>query len=87
MLTVTDQAGARLVQLLGETPNESVIRIVKRKRRMRLRRDHARPDDATFAHAGRVVLVLDEEIAHTLAARTLDIRETDAGPRLKLKRR
>ena len=84
MLTVTEQAGARLNQLLGE--GESVIRIVQRRRRMRIRRDHARPEDATFAHAGRVVLVLDENIAQRLTARTLDIRQTDTGPRLRLRR-
>ncbi len=87
MLTITEQAGARLVQLLGESANQSVIRIVRRKRRLKLRRDHARADDATFAHAGRVVLVLDEQVSQSLAARTLDIRETDTGPRLRLKRR
>ena len=86
MLTVTEQAGARLNQLLGEAGSESVIRIVQRRRRMRMRRDHARPEDATFAYAGRIVLVLDENVAQRLTARTLDIRQTDTGPRLRLRR-
>jgi hypothetical protein len=84
MLTVTEQAGARLIQLLAASEDQSVLRIVQRDRRMRLRRDRARPHDSTFAHAGRVVLVLDEEISNRLAAGRLDIRQTDAGPRLKL---
>lgn len=86
MLTMTDQAGARLIQLLGDSTGESVIRIVKRKRRLRLRRDQARPQDATFAHDGRIVLVLDERVSRSLSSRTLDIRQTDLGPRLKLNR-
>ena len=86
MLTVTEQAGARIVQLLAEAGNESVLRIVRRKRRMRLRRDHARPEDARFTHDGRLVLVLDEDISQRLTAGTLDIRQTDEGPRLKLRR-
>jgi hypothetical protein len=86
MLTVTEQAGARLVQMLGESPSESVVRIVRRRRRLKLRRDRARPDDATFAHAGRVVLVLDEQVSQSLASRILDIRQTETGPRLRLKR-
>jgi hypothetical protein len=86
MLNVTNTAAARLAQLLDASPKSSAVRIVARNRRLKLRRDHARSGDATFAHAGRVVLVLDERMARALSTRILDTRETTAGPKLRLQR-
>ena len=87
MLTVTETASARLGELLSESPDGEVMRIVRLNRRARMRRDRARPDDTTFSHNGRVVLVLDGPVATALAARTLDLRQAPTGPRLRLRAR
>lgn len=87
MLTVTENAGARLTELLGESADDTVVRVVRRKRRLKLRRDRVRANDAQFSHDGRVVLVLDEQISKRLSSRTLHVRQTKDGPRLSLKTR
>ena len=87
MLTITDTASARLGEMLSDSPDGEVLRIVRQNRRARMRRDHARPDDTVFTHNGRVVLVLDGAVADALAARTLDLRQAATGPRLSLKSR
>jgi hypothetical protein len=50
-----------------------------------LRLDKPVPSDATFSHEGRIVLVLDEQSSRLLRNRMLDIRESDEGPRLRLR--
>jgi hypothetical protein len=87
MLTVTDRAGARLAQLLHASGNDAVVRIERNKRRLRLHFDQLRPDDQTVLHNGRVVLALDERLSKTLASRKIEIRDTGAGPRLRLQPR
>jgi hypothetical protein len=63
---------------------EDVVRITRGKKRLRMCRDRQRPDDKTFAHNGRVVLVLSPDVAATLESRRLDLAETNDGPRLRL---
>jgi hypothetical protein len=53
---------------------------------MRLSWSLERPDDRTFEHDGRVVLVLDGHVSESLSRRKLDVRQTAEGPRLTLKR-
>jgi hypothetical protein len=84
MLTVTQTAAARLSQLLGDSGIDRAVRIVRRERGLKLRKDHARPGDVTFAHQGRVVLLLDRRVAGSLSTRTLDVRDTTTGTRLSL---
>ena len=85
MLTLTQTAGARLSELLDGSPEKSVVRIVRRKGRLKLRLDHERTGDVTFAHDGRTVLTLNERISRELSLRTLDVRAKNTGPRLSLK--
>ncbi len=87
MLTVTAIAAERLSLLLNDTSLDRAVRIVRRKQGLKLRRDFARSGDTTFAHQGRVVLVLDARMAESLTTRTLDVRETEGGPRLRMKGR
>jgi hypothetical protein len=87
MLTVTNPANLRLAHLLETKAQDAVLRIFTRKRKIRLGVGHLRPDDRTFAHDGRVVLVLDARMSRSLAQHKLDIRETTKGPRLSLKSR
>jgi len=87
-MQMSQTAGARLCVLLEDrqAPSGEVVRITRGKNRLRLCRDHQRPDDRAFAHNGRVVLVLSPEIAASLESRQLEVAETDKGPRLRLNR-
>lgn len=53
-----------------------------RKRAFRLGQAH--PGDGTFAHEGKTVLVLSDELCQQLADGTIDVEDTDEGPRLRL---
>jgi hypothetical protein len=44
--------------------------------------DSADAADVTFAHGGRTVLALDKEVSRQLNDKTLDVKNTDKGPRL-----
>ena len=86
MLIVTEAARARLIQMLIGSGTDRAIRICRQYGRLRLQRDLPRSDDTTWDARGRVVLVLNAEMAQALTHRTLDIRHTENGPRLRLKR-
>jgi hypothetical protein len=85
MLQVSTSAAARMAHLLSAKPENAVLRIVRRNQRLRLRLGTVHPGDQTFVHNGRVVLALDERIGTNLSLRQLDLRQTDGGPRLRLK--
>jgi Fe-S cluster assembly iron-binding protein IscA len=86
MLTVTDNAGAHLTQLLDEfnAPEDMAIRFVLDGKQLAPKLDSVHADDATFNHNGRTVLILDENISQALTNHTLDVQATDDGPRLML---
>jgi len=86
MLQVSTPAAARMAYLLNSKPGNAVLRIVRQNQRLRLRLGTVRPGDQTFVHDGRVVLALDERMGTKLTFRQLELRETDDGPRLQLKR-
>lgn len=87
MLAVTDAAKDRLVVKLDrrKAGEGQGLRFRRTKTGWRLRLDRARPEDTTFTHAGRHVLLLDPRVAVAIADRTLDVRQTDDGPRLTLR--
>jgi Fe-S cluster assembly iron-binding protein IscA len=86
MLTVTDNARAHLTQLIEESnaPEDMAIRFVLDDKQIAPKLDSVHTDDATFDHNGRTVLILDENISQALTSHTLDVQDTDAGPRLML---
>ena len=86
MLTVTEAAKAHLAQLLTETDtsDETAIRFVSEENQLVPTLDYAAPGDTTFAHDGKIVLLLDTGVATVLANSTLDVRDTDNGPQLAL---
>ncbi len=86
MLAVTQTARERLSEILAPHPDDVAARIVRRKGRMKLRRSTQRPGDELFDHEGRTVLLLDEDVSAHLEHRTLDVRDSEDGPRLKLRR-
>ncbi len=89
MLSLTEGAGARLADKLAKKSggDDVALRFIRQEKRRRwtLRLDRPCSSDATFSHGGHIVLVLDEQSSHLLRNRMLDIRETDEGPRLRLR--
>jgi hypothetical protein len=75
-----------MAHLLSARPENAVLRIVRQDQRLRLRLGIVRPGDQTFVHDGRVVLAIDERLGTKLGQRQIELRETDDGPRLRLKR-
>jgi hypothetical protein len=87
MFTVTKAAGLRLAQKLAakHADAQMVLRFLRTDRGWKLELDEPLPGDIAFVHEGRTVLVLDGEVAKSLANRTLDVRSTHAGLRLALR--
>ncbi len=88
MLNVTKPALDRLSDRLArrKAADDVALRFTRREGSWKLGPDQARPGDVTFAHDGRNVLLLDETAAEAMSNMTLDVRSTDAGPRLRLRR-
>lgn len=88
MFTVTAGALGRLSRkLAGKKANDDqALRFTRRTGGWRLRLDCARPADTAFSHDGRSVLLLDAAVSQAMANMTLDVRSTDSGPRLRLRR-
>jgi len=90
MLTVSESAGARLAHKLDkkQVAADIAMRFVRDEQRSgwTIRPDRARPEDVTFAHSGRTVLLLDELASRSLSHRMLDVKVTDEGPRLWFRR-
>ncbi|UCF34059.1 MAG: hypothetical protein JSV78_01885 [Phycisphaerales bacterium] len=87
MLSVTDAATEYLAGLLSdaEAPDDMAVRFVYEAKGFQMRTDGEQPGDTTFAHEGRTVLVMEEQVADLLADRTLDVHDAGAGPRLVLR--
>ncbi|MHC4218096.1 MAG: hypothetical protein ACYSU7_06520 [Planctomycetota bacterium] len=83
---MTDAAGAHLVDLLGEAeaPEDVAIRFVVESEELTLRLDKEKPGDESLIHEGKTVLLLDEEMSPMLSGKTLDIEDSDEGPKLTL---
>ncbi len=88
MLNVTKSALDRLSDRLArrEAAHDVALRFTRRDGRWKLGQDLERPGDVKFANEGRSVLLLDKSAAKAMAKMTLDVRDTDAGPRLRLRR-
>ena len=86
MFAISDPAAQRMNELLVPMAKGATFRIVHRDGRFRLRVSQVRPGDQTTAHAGRVVLALDAKTQASLKGRKLGVKNTAAGPRLKLAR-
>jgi len=88
MLTVTQAALARLTRKLAirNCTEGEALRFTRGAGGWRLRPDHARPTDTEFTHDGRSVLLLDARVSKAMKDFTLDVRRTDEGSRLRLRR-
>ena len=87
MFSITEAAGAYLTGSLErkEAPEDVFARLEQEEGQLALRLGHAHLEDSTFAHEGRTVLVIDKELCQELADSTLDVEDTEAGPRLRLR--
>ena len=87
MLTITEAAGGHLADLLAEADaaDDVAVRIVREGEGWGMLKDSAGPDDDTFAHEERTVLVLDKASSQLLSERTLDVEKTPDGARLTLR--
>lgn len=85
MLHVTDQAGVRLSEILSNQPSDTAMRIVRKGGRMKMRLASPQPNDTTIDHNGRIVLVLAEKVSAHFEGGTLDLRDTDRGPKLHIR--
>jgi Fe-S cluster assembly iron-binding protein IscA len=85
MITITQSAYSKLATMLSQRPDDVAARVIVRDGRMKLRPGREQPGDAVFSHNGRVVLLVGERVAKRLGNKTLDVRSTDNGPRLRFK--
>jgi hypothetical protein len=86
MLTVTEEAGVHLVHLLdqAEASPGVAVRLLRNGKNLAMDMDTEREGDVAVAHAGRTVLLLDDDISRMLDNLTLVVRESDDGPTLAL---
>ena len=88
MLMVTEAARDRLLSKLvnRKAADDEGMRFMRREGRWRLHLERACPDDTTVTHQGRNVLLMDEGVSDAMTSMTLDVRQTERGPRLTLRR-
>ena len=86
MLTISRAAYERLSALIADRPDDVAVRIVLRKGRTRMRPGKQRQGDQVLQYNGRAVLLLDQRVARHLDQRSLGVRKTENGPRLRLQR-
>ncbi len=86
MFKVSDAATLRLAEELErlKVPDEKVVRFCVDTAGLHLRLSYVRDGDTEFAHAGRTVLVVDDDLAQRLTSRTLEVRQTPSGTKLSL---
>ena len=86
MLAMTPTAGEFLYAVLErvEAPTEAAIRLEIDGDTLTSKIDQPRPGDATLAHEGRNVLVLDERVAELLDGITIDVQPGEQGDSLVL---
>ena len=87
MLTVTLAARDRLTWKLAHkhAADDVSMRFTRQAGGWKLSLDHAGPADTAITHEGRNVLLLDKTVALAMKDKKLDVRNTDAGPRLTLR--
>lgn len=87
MMNVTDKALELLAAVVdrAEASEGDAVRIVSRPEGWSLEVDQPSPEDETFEHEERTVLILDAGVAELLQDQTLDVHDTPEGVRLKLR--
>jgi hypothetical protein len=85
MFKVTDAAVALVAGELDrrKTPAK-VVRFCHDTEGLHMRLSNAHPGDKSFAHQGRTVFVVDDDLAKRLNSRTLGVKKTADGNKLSL---
>ena len=86
MLSLSYITGEHLAYMLAKVnaPEDAVMRAVVQDGEYGLKIDTVQPDDATFAHGERIVLVINEQVSKLLADMKLDVEVTGEEPELVL---
>ena len=84
MLTISDTAADQLPQLLNNSPDEAVLRLVPDEQGFSMTLSHVQADDTTYEHSGKTLLVMEPAVNEALADKSLDIRNTEKGAQLTL---
>jgi Fe-S cluster assembly iron-binding protein IscA len=81
MVTVTYNACEHMAYSLCENqvPDDLALRIKLAKGGVEIEPDKIRPDDETFDHNGKIVLVLDQPTLEFLDGKTIDVSTDDDG--------
>ncbi len=89
MFRVTTAALNRLSsKLAGKKASlDEAFRFTRRSGGWRLRLDRPRSEDMEFTNDGRRVLLLDAAASQAMTNKMLDVRSTESGPRLRLRKR
>ncbi|MFT5423682.1 MAG: Fe-S cluster assembly iron-binding protein IscA [Phycisphaerales bacterium] len=86
MLTVTDDAKSHLAEIItnNELSEDASIRLVTGPNGIGLAPDAPKPEDDTYEHAGRTVLVVDPALSAQLDDKTMSIEKSEAGEKLSI---
>lgn len=85
MFNVTDAAAAFVADELDRLESPArVVRFCLATDGLHLRLSNAQSGDKRFAHRGRTVFVVDDDLAQRLTRRTLDVKQTADGRKLSL---
>ncbi len=87
MLTLTDAAGEKLSEILSHEncPADVAVRLVRQDQGLAMTLDREQDGDTSFEHAGKKVLLLDEQVSDLLENETLDVETREAGDSLMLR--
>ncbi|UCD28480.1 MAG: hypothetical protein JSV03_15575 [Planctomycetota bacterium] len=86
MLTVTEPASAHLANMLveAEAPEDVAVRFILQGKGLAMGLDREQPEDDSFDHQGKTVLLMDKQISELLTDKTLDVEDTEEGQQLSL---
>ena len=84
MLTRTEAAGAHLAKMLieAEAADDVATRIARVAGGWTLQMDSTLPSDIAFELGGRIVLIVDERVSEMLSDKTVDLEDSEEGPKL-----
>ena len=85
MVDATPAACSRLSTMLDGYADDIAVRVSIRNRRLKTRADKLQPGDSVIEHQGRAVLLMDKSASRRLRNRTLDVRKTENGPKLRFR--